>query len=501
MTNISSGREDFLSRYADGKPAILWATRVADLETPVSASLKLLDDSKPGFLLESVEGGEVRGRYSVIGLDPDLIWRCHGAEADISYLNKDGGLTHSRKEAAPCLESLRELIKSCQFDVPAGLPPMASGLIGFLGYDMVKQMERLPDANPDALAIPDACLMRPRVVVVFDAVADTLYIITTVYPEAGVTPETAYAKAEQRIQAVHEKLDTPLASGKAAVRGNLTGESLQFASNTTREQYHAMVEKAKEYILAGDIFQVVPSQRFTADFPYSPFALYRSLRHLNPSPFLVYLNLGDYALVASSPEILVRLRDEKVTIRPIAGTRKRGATREEDFALEQDLLADPKEIAEHLMLLDLGRNDVGRVAKHGTVQVTERMIIERYSHVMHIVSNVEGDIDPRYEALDALIGGFPAGTVSGAPKIRAMEIIDELEVDKRKFYGGCIGYFSANGSMDTCIALRTGLVKDGKLYLQAGGGVVADSDPEAEYQESCNKAKAVMRAAEYAGKF
>jgi anthranilate synthase component 1 len=262
-----------------------------------------------------------------------------------------------------------------------------------------------------------------------------------------------------------------------------------------------MVGRAKEHIVAGDVFQVVPSQRFSAKFVLPPFALYRSLRHTNPSPFLFFLNFGDAALIGSSPEILVRLRDGNVTIRPLAGTRKRGASRTEDEALAQDLLSDPKEIAEHLMLLDLGRNDIGRIAKTGTVKVTEQMVIERYSHVMHIVSNVEGTLDPRFDAIDALIAGFPAGTVSGAPKIRAMEIIDALEKERRSFYAGCVGYFSANGSMDTCITLRTGLVKDGTLYIQAGGGVVADSDPEAEYQESCNKARALMNAAEDAERF
>ncbi|MCC7259869.1 MAG: chorismate-binding protein, partial [Alphaproteobacteria bacterium] len=335
--------------------------------------------------------------------------------------------------------------------------------------------------------------------VIFDAVADVMFIVTPVRPQAGGNAGAAYASAKLRIESVCDKLGQPIDAARRARTD--APHPIAFTSNTTREEYHAMVAKAKEYIRAGDIFQVVPSQRFSAPFSYAPFALYRSLRHLNPSPFLVYLHFGDWSIVASSPEILVRLRDGLVTIRPIAGTRKRGATPQEDKELEEDLLADPKEVAEHLMLLDLGRNDVGRVAKIGSVRVTERMVVERYSHVMHIVSNVEGDLNPDYDALDALKAGFPAGTVSGAPKIRAMEIIDELEKTKRKFYAGCIGYFSANGSMDTCIALRTALIKDGRIYVQAGGGVVADSDPEAEYQESCNKAKAVMRAAEFAGNF
>jgi anthranilate synthase component 1 len=375
---------------------------------------------------------------------------------------------------------------------------MAAGIIGYMGYDMVKLMERLPDTKPDSINIPDACFIRPRTMLIFDSVHGVVFIVAPIW-ETDSDGAKLYQEATARIEKVVRLLQGPI--DQRNYYKDVADSQPNFQSNLTLDQYKAMVAAAQEYIKSGDIFQVVLSQRFTADFDLPPIALYRALRHLNPSPFLFYLNFGGYALVGSSPEILVRLRDNTVTIRPIAGTRMRGKTKEEDMALEKELLADPKELAEHLMLLDLGRNDVGRVAKRGDVRVTEQMIIEHYSHVMHIVSNVEGELADGLDALNALAAGFPAGTVSGAPKIRAMEIIDELETERRSFYAGCVGYFSANGSMDTCITLRTALVKDGKVYAQAGGGIVADSDSKAEYEESMNKAKAVMRAAELARKF
>ena len=396
------------------------------------------------------------------------------------------------------MSDLRALIEASQIDLPDGLPPMAAGLFGFMGYDMVRLMERLPDANPDRLGIPDAVFMRPTVMAVFDNIGDRVVIVTPVWPSPDLAPRAAYDLARERLADVVADFDRGLPH-RNDWRDAATPPVP--VSNVTREQYHAMVERAKEYILAGDIFQVVPSQRFTVPFELPPFSLYRALRRLNPSPFLFYLDFDDFALVGSSPEILVRLQDDVVTIRPLAGTRPRGATRDEDARLAADLLADPKELAEHLMLLDLGRNDVGRVAEIGTMRVTEKMVVEYYSHVMHIVSNVEGRIRPDADALDALIAGFPAGTVSGAPKVRAMQIIDELEPERRGSYAGAVGYFGADGNMDTCIALRTALVKDGKMYVQAGGGVVADSDPETEYQESRNKARALIRAAEEAVQF
>lgn len=491
-------RTAFAVAYGKGNSQLVGIRIIADMETPVSALLKLQQEDKPCFLLESVQGGETRGRYSIIGIEPDLIWRCIAGKAEINRTAGKPGAFTALSEAP--LDSLKSLLKECHMDMPEGFPPMSAGLIGYMGYDMVKLMERLPSSKKEVIGLPDACFMRPRIMIVFDTVKGEMFLVTPVWKDdQHKDAADAYAAASARLEAVVKRLRAPR-DFPALVNDAQHGE-MKFTSNTTREEYHAMVAKAKEYIGAGDIFQVVPSQRFSAPFTLPPFSLYRSLRHLNPSPFLFFLNMQGFSLVGSSPEILVRLRDGKVTIRPIAGTRKRGANEAEDKALEADLLADPKEIAEHLMLLDLGRNDVGRIAKIGTVKVTDRMFIERYSHVMHIVSNVEGEIDPRFDAIDALSAGFPAGTVSGAPKIRAMEIIDELEKEPRSFYAGCVGYFSANGTMDTCITLRTGLIKDGVLYAQAGGGVVADSDPEAEYQESCNKARAVMRAAEEAKRF
>ncbi|MEM7043561.1 MAG: anthranilate synthase component I [Pseudomonadota bacterium] len=490
--------ETFTKRYADGKPQVVWTSLVADLETPVSAMLKLAEGRPYSFLLESVTGGDVRGRYSLIGMKPDLIWRCRGDHVEI---NRDARHDHDNFETLPGkpLDELRKLIAESRIDLDDELPPMAAGLFGFMTYDMVRQMEHLPDDNPDTLGIPDAVFMRPTVMAIFDTIQDRVIIVTPVWPSDDRSPAHAYDLARERLADVVADFGRGL---PRQVEAHRSAKALpEPTARITREHYHQMVERAKEYIRAGDIFQVVPSLRFTLPFELPSFSLYRALRRLNPSPFLFHLDLGGFAIVGSSPEILVRLRDDTVTVRPIAGTRRRGATRTEDKALEDDLMADPKELAEHLMLLDLGRNDVGRVAKIGTVEVTEQMNVEYYSHVMHIVSNVEGNIRDDKDAVDALAAGFPAGTVSGAPKIRAMEIIDELEPERRSFYAGAVGYLSADGDMDTCIALRTALVKDGKMYVQAGGGVVADSDPEAEYQESCNKAKALLRAAEEAVRF
>ncbi len=481
-----------------GDSYIAYTRLIADLETPVSAMLKLMGEDEPCFLLESVLGGETRGRYSIIGLKPDLIWRCHKEKAEVCRDVASG--TFEACEGSS-IEAFKRLLAEVRMDVPEELPPMAGGLIGYFGYDMIKLVEVLPSDNPDPIGIPDACLMRPGILVIFDTVDGVITITAPVWADKdkGISADERYTHACERIHNVVKALQSPLSATQEF--HNVPAFEPQFTANLSRETYFNMVEDAKEYIRAGDIFQVVLAQRFSAPFHLSPFALYRSLRYLNPSPFLFYLRMEGFSLIGSSPEILVRVRDDTITIRPIAGTRTRGKTREEDAALEADLLADPKEIAEHLMLLDLGRNDVGRCAETGTVKVTEEMMVERYSHVMHIVSNVEGKLDPAHSCFDALMSGFPAGTVSGAPKIRAMEIIDELEPEARSFYAGCVGYFSADGSMDTCITLRTGLVKDDTLYVQAGGGIVADSTPEGEYQESLNKARALMRAAEFASKF
>ena len=486
---FSPSPQDFEQNFGEHKTQLAWTWISGDLETPVSAYLKLCSDRPFCFLLESVEGGATLGRYSVIGFDPDLTWECRRDEAMINEKSQN---------IAP-LESLRQTIAESRIDiVPAELPPMAvSGLFGYLGYDMVRLIEDIPDNNPDDLKIPDSILIRPRMLAIFDNVKNSICLVTPIYDHAGTGKNAAdiYKESVSRLQDAVRKFEAPLSAHK---KTTALSAPLAVSSNTTREQYHDAVKQAVDYIHQGEIFQVVTGQRFSVDFDLPSFDLYRALRKLNPSPFLFHLRFSDFSLVGSSPEILVRVRGGTVTIRPIAGTRKRGATPEEDMALAADLLADEKERAEHLMLLDLGRNDVGRVAEFGSIKVTESFVIENYSHVMHIVSNVEGKLKAGLDIVDALFAGFPAGTVSGAPKVRAMEIIDELENNRRAYYGGAAGYFAANGEMDSCIALRTALVKDGKIYVQAGAGIVADSNAESEYQETMNKAQAIIRAAEIA---
>jgi len=489
---------DFETVYNAGKPQIVWSRLIADLETPVSVMLKLAAGRPNSFLLESVEGGEVRGRYSVIGMKPDIVWRAYGNRAEI---NRKALYSDT---FAPCaadtLESLRALLEESRLPIPETLPPMSAGVFGYLGYDTVRLVEHLPNINPDPLGLPDGVMMRPTLIITFDSVKDELIISTPVRPLDGVDARAAYARAGERIQDVAAELDRGLSGSHETIADLEIPKDA--VSNTTKAEYLDMVKRAKDYIAAGDIFQVVPSQRFQVPFQLPPFALYRSLRRVNPSPYLYYLDFGDFAVVGSSPEILVQVRDDQVAIRPIAGTRPRGASPERDRANAAELLADPKERAEHLMLLDLGRNDVGRVAKINSVRVREQFVLEYYSHVMHIVSHVTGALDTdKYDAIDALMAGFPAGTVSGAPKVRAMEIIDELEKEKRGIYAGCVGYFAADGNMDTCIVLRTALVKDGTMYVQAGGGVVADSDPEAEFMETVHKSQALIAAAQDAVQF
>jgi anthranilate synthase component 1 len=496
---IQPTAEQFAACYDAGEPQVVWTTLVADLETPVSAFLKIANGKPMSFLLESVEGGAVRGRYSIIGLEPDQIFRTDGAHAAINRKPHGDPNAYAPLDDPP-LEALRMFIGESRIALPDALPPMAAGVFGYLGYDMVRLMEdTLPAPGPDQIGIPDSVLVRPTLVIAFDAVKDTITVVSPVRPQPNISAKTALARATERLSAVVDALDKPL--DKAAAGADLGPLDVTPRSNTTPEEFGRMVLAAKEYIAAGDIFQVVLSQRFEAPFALPPFALYRALRRVNPSPYLFFLDFGGFAIAGSSPEILVKAAEGTVTIRPIAGTRPRGATPHEDQALETELLADPKERAEHLMLLDLGRNDVGRVAEIGTVKVTDQFFIERYSQVMHIVSNVEGKLRKDCDRLDALAAGFPAGTVSGAPKVRAMQIIDELEKQKRSLYAGCVGYFSAGEEMDTCIALRTALVKDGKMYVQAGAGIVADSDPAFEQQECINKAKALFRAAEEAKRF
>jgi len=487
----------FQAVYAAGHGQLLWTRGIADLETPVAAFLKLADGKPNSFLLESVEGGAARGRYSIIGFAPDLVWRCRGGRAEINRHARSAPFAFSAEDGPP-LERLRMLLAESQLEVPSDLPPMCGGLVGYLGYDMVRQMERLPEKNEDGLDLPEALLVRPTLFAIFDNVNDRLTLAAPVYPRQGVGSETAWQDAHAALAEAETALSRPLPLATPKVDLPRVPEP---SSNFTREGFIAAVEQAKDYIRAGDVFQVVPSQRFSVPFALPPFALYRALRRINPAPFLFFLDFGGFAVVGSSPEILVRLRDNIVTIRPLAGTRRRGETHQEDEALAAELLADPKERAEHLMLLDLGRNDVGRVAQIGSVKVVESFAIERFSHVMHIVSEVQGSLRPGLDALSALIAGFPAGTLTGAPKVRAMEIIEELEPVRRGIYAGCIGYFAANGTMDTCIGLRTAVVKDGTMHVQAGAGIVADSDPASEYEETRQKARALFRAAEAAVQF
>jgi anthranilate synthase component 1 len=490
--------ETFRAAYERGENQLVYTRLAADLDTPVSLMLKLSGAGRDSFVLESVTGGEVRGRYSMIGMNPDLVWECRG---ETSRLNRSARHDPDAWEemAGPPLDTLRQVLAESRITIPEGLPAAAAGLFGYLGYDMIRLVERLPDVNPDPLGLPDALMLRPSVIAVLDGVKGEVILCAPAWVQEGVSARAAFARAAERVMDAERALDRPVAVAARAL-GDVEPAGAP-VSNFTHEGYLEAVEKAKAYIRAGDIFQVVPSQRWAQPFREPPFALYRSLRRTNPSPFMFYFNFGGFQVIGASPEILVRVFGREVTIRPIAGTRPRGATPEEDRALEADLMADAKERAEHLMLLDLGRNDVGRVATIGTVRPTEQFIVERYSHVMHIVSNVVGDLAEGHDALSALLAGLPAGTVSGAPKVRAMEIIDELEPEKRGVYGGGVGYFSAGGDMDMCIALRTAVVKDETLYIQAGGGVVFDSDPEAEYQETVHKSNAIRRAAEDATMF
>ncbi len=485
-------KKKFIEGLKKNKPQILKSDLVADIETPISCLLKLKKNQKYSFLLESVEGGSLRGRYSLLGCEPDIIWEVNNNCASIIYQDNNYNYEVSKEP----IESLKNLIEISKFDKGEIEVPYPI-LVGYLGYPMIKYMEKLILKNEDNINIPDSILIRPKIVTVFDNIKDTITIMTVIYPGNDKNFENIYSNAQESLEIkVNQLKESLVQTKKSQIKSDLN-----FQSNYSKEEYFSIISKAKDYIKKGDIFQVVTSQRFETKYDLEAISLYRSLRRLNPSPYLVNLNFNDFGLVASSPELLVQLRNEKVTIRPIAGTRKRGRNASEDLELSKDLLADQKELAEHLMLLDLGRNDVGRVAKSKTVKVTEKMIIEYYSHVMHIVSNVEGLIDKKYDAVDALKAGFPAGTVSGAPKIRAMEIIEELENLNRSFYAGCMGYFDSNGDMDTCISLRSGLVKNKKLYIQAGGGVVFDSNPEDEYQETMNKAGALMAAAKDSYKY
>lgn len=483
----------FAANWSVGKNQALSAQHVSDLETPVSAMIKLCYNKNYCFLLESMEGDSVRGRYSIIGRNPDLIWRCQ--QGGKVRLNREALTKLDAYETveSPPLDHLKALLDECHMDEQDQPVPMASGLFGYLGYDMIRYMERIPDDKPLGVDVDEAILIRPTLLAIFDQVNNKFIIVAPAWYDKTLSAETAYHRAQERIEQARYDLAQRMPPKSNFV---VTPSQSTLVSNMTESDYVDKVRRAQKYIRDGDIFQVVLSLRFSRPFTLDPFSLYRTIRRLDPSPFLFYFDLKDFSIVGSSPEILVRVREGKVTIRPIAGTRPRGQSNQTDQELESDLRSDPKELAEHLMLLDLGRNDVGRVAEIGSVKVTSRNSVEYYKHVMHIVSNVEGKLDQKHTPLEALVGGFPAGTVSGSPKIRAMEIIAELEPDRRGVYAGCIGYFGANGTLDTAIAIRTAVIKNNIMHVQAGAGIVYDSHPDSEYKECVAKARGMLRAAD-----
>ncbi|HEY0595168.1 anthranilate synthase component I [Sphingopyxis sp.] len=487
------GRAAALEALAAGRGAVVWQRLIADIETPVSAALKLIEPGRGDWVLESVESGETRGRYSLLGLDPDLMFEVTG---DAARINRDWrrDRTAFQPLETGALQALRDLVAECRFDVPEGLPKALATLVGFFAYETIGLVERIPRAPGAGLGLPDMVFVRPTTILVFDRLADELFLIAPIWPDKAGAIDRMIEAAHDRLDTIAARLSSASAHADRASTETLPGDIGPNAA-TTPEDFAKMVATAKDYIAAGDIFQVVLSQRFSTPFDLPPFDLYRALRRVNPSPFLYFLDLPGFALIGSSPEILVRVRDGEITIRPIAGTRPRGRTSAEDAENRESLLADPKERAEHLMLLDLGRNDVGRAATGGSVTVTDSYTVEFYSHVMHIVSNVIGRIAPDKDAIDALFAGFPAGTVSGAPKVRACQIIAELEADARGPYAGGVGYFAPDGNMDSCIVLRTAIVKDGEMHVQAGAGIVADSNPAYEQRECEAKAGALFAAA------
>lgn len=490
--------DSFRAAYDAGQNQVVWTRLAADLDTPVSVMLKLAGAGRNSFILESVTGGEIRGRYSIIGMNPDLIWECQGTQSRVNRAAR-----YDEEAFEPCpgdpLSALRAILDESRIDLPEGLPAASAGLFGYLGYDMVRLIEPLGPAKPDPIGTPDALLLRPTIIAVLDGVKGDVILVAPAWAGSGLSAKAAWAQAAERVTDARAALERGMP--RAARDLGPAQAPREAVSNFTREGFMAGVERARESVRSGETLQIVPAQRWAVDFHEPPFALYRSLRRTNPSPFMFHFNFGTFHVVGASPEICVRLTGREITIRPIAGTRRRGATPEEDRALEADLLADPKDRDEHEMLIDLGCADVEKVASPGTTRATEKFVVERYSHVMHIVSNVVGTLAPDLDALDALMAGMPAGTVSGAPKLRAMEIIDEIEPEKRGIYGGACGYFSAGGDMDMCIALRTGVVKDGTLFIQAGAGIVSGSIPESEYQETVQKSAALRRAADDAARF
>jgi len=480
---------EFRSLTRPGRLVPVCREVLADLETPVSAFLKIHRGAY-GFLLESVQGGERWGRYSFLGTEPSLVLSVNGRTVRTRVPGEPATTTQTDDP----LGTLHDLLSRYEPVRLPGLPRFIGGAVGFLGYDVVRHFERLPERVARDLPVPDAVLLVPSSVVAFDNVAQKLTVITHVQVDEDTDVGAAYRAATGRLDDLLARLDAPVP--RAGGDGTATAE---VHSNVTPHAYQESVRRAKEYIRAGDVIQVVLSQRFELPLSGRPIDVYRSLRTLNPSPYMFYLALDDIHVAGASPEVMARVDGGVVTVRPIAGTRPRGTTEVDDLALAGELCADPKELAEHVMLLDLGRNDVGRVAEVGSVEVTERFVVERYSHVMHLVSNVQGRLAAGRDCYDAFRAAFPAGTLTGAPKIRAMEIIEELEPVRRGLYGGAVGYFDESGAMDTAIAIRTVLMHGGRAYVQAGAGIVADSDPEAEHRECVNKARAMLQAVRMAG--
>ncbi|WP_228243826.1 anthranilate synthase component I family protein [Porphyrobacter sp. GA68] len=495
------GAEVAAASLTRGHPACVHLQMVSDTLTPVAAALRLMEPARGDFLLESVEGGETRGRYSLLGVDPDLVFTAKNGRARINRVWKKDREAFGALEEAP-LQALESLRRECCFDVPAALPPVLASLVGYLGFEVTALIEDLPAPAHDPLCLPDMAFVRPSAVVIFDQLKDEAFALAPIWTSQPLPPEQASKcidEACERLRALHARLESgPMSPGTQRGSGPDPAEVHSPAAALAPTRYRELVRQAQEYIAAGDVFQVVLAQRFTAHFDLPALDLYRALRRINPSPFLYLLDLPGFALVGSSPEILVRVRDGDVTVRPIAGTRPRGRDTAADRQMETDLLNDPKERAEHLMLLDLGRNDVGRVARSGTVKVTASYTVERYSHVMHLVSNVTGRLAEGVGPLNAVLAGFPAGTVSGAPKVRACQIIAELENEVRGPYAGAVGYFAPDGSVDSCIVLRTAVLKDGLMHVTAGAGIVKDSDPEAEQRECEAKAGALFAAADEA---
>jgi anthranilate synthase component 1 len=479
----------FASLAARGNLIPVYREIMADMDTPVSAFRKI-DDGRYSFLLESIEGGEKWARYTFLGSTPSEVIRSRGNTVEL--ISADGSC--KREDVADPLGFVRDYLGRFKPVELPGLPRFFGGAVGYLGYDMVRHFERLESNKPALINAYDAYFVITDTMVIFDNIRQKIKVVSNAHLDEGMTPNDAYEAATAKIDALIRKLKAPLPpQGLATISSRVS-----FVSNMERGEFEAAVIRAKEYVRAGDIIQVVLSQRFSGELTVDPLDIYRILRTLNPSPYMFFLRLEDTVVVGASPEVMVRKEGTKAELRPIAGTRPRGATDEEDLQLEEELLADPKERAEHVMLVDLGRNDLGRVCRTGTVRVTELMVVERYSHVMHIVSNVQGELEVGMDAFDVVRATFPAGTLSGAPKVRAMEIIDEMEPARREIYGGAVGYFSFSGNMDMAIAIRTLVVKEGKVHLQAGAGIVADSDPAAEYRETVNKAMAVIRAIELA---